>query len=228
MKKTAIVTSLVLATTFGASAAFAEQTGKEKSKAFSFFSGGAVVGALAGGPIGMLIGAVGSSLWHDQDTKQEKKMGIKITQNQQEIYQLEQELAVRNSYINDLKSSTEHNLAFRVMFSTGADNLTGEDLDRINTLAIYLKDNQELNIRLDGHTDPRGTEEYNNVLSEERALSVATALKKRGIDDNRIEIFSHGSNKSKSVIGDYEHYSFDRRVDIEIIPSTNNNVASLK
>lgn len=228
MKKTAIVTSLLLATTFSASAAFSESTAKEKTRTFGFFSGGAVIGALAGGPVGMVLGALGGSIWNDQDTKQEKKMEIEISQSQQDVYQLEQELAIRNAYVNDLKSATEHNLAFRVMFSTGQDSVIGEDIARINTLATYLKDNRTLSVRLDGHTDPRGTEEYNNVLSEERALSVASALKQRGIEDSRIEVFAHGSNKSKSVIGDYEKYSFDRRVDIEIVPPTTREVASSK
>ena len=124
------------------------------------------------------------------------------------------------------KKPPNNQLAFKISFPTGTDNVNGDDIDRISALATYLKDNPKLRIRLDGHADPRGTDEYNNVLSEERALSVATALQTRGINNERIDVRAYGSSKSQAITGDYEAYSKDRRVDIEIFsPEIQNSVA---
>ena len=58
--------------------------------------------------------------------------------------------------------------------------------------------------------------EYNNVLSDQRALTVQTALEKSGIDSYRIERRAFGADKSQAINGDYEAYAMERRVDIEI------------
>ncbi|WNO09854.1 OmpA family protein [Teredinibacter sp. KSP-S5-2] len=226
MKKTILTASICAASIFTATSSFAEPTGKEKATAAGFFSGGAVIGAIAGGPIGMVIGALGSSLWHEHDKKQDEKMQVKLSQAQGDIYTLEEEVAVRDIYIQELEKATQNQLAFQITFPTGTDTLNGADVERLSALATYLKDNPKLKVRLDGHADPRGTDEYNNVLSEERALSVLTALEKRGITKERIDLYAHGSSKSQSITGDYDSYSKDRRVDIEIYsPEQNNSVA---
>jgi Outer membrane protein and related peptidoglycan-associated (lipo)proteins len=127
---------------------------------------------------------------------------------------------VQEEKISQLEKATLAPLAFQVLFMTGDDELTQQDLQRMDALAQYLSDNQKLQVRLDGYADPRGTDEYNNVLSNERALNVVNALQERGVAAERIEHFAHGANKSVASQGDIEGYALERRVRIEVFANT--------
>jgi peptidoglycan-associated lipoprotein len=67
-------------------------------------------------------------------------------------------------------------------------------------------------ILLEGHTDPRGSREYNVALGERRANAVAEILKSKGVNPDQIRVISYGAERL-AVPGhsesDYEH---DRRV----------------
>lgn len=51
---------------------------------------------------------------------------------------------------------------------------------------VALKSNTAITVRIEGHTDSRGTEEYNAALSQRRAESVETYLISQGIADERL------------------------------------------
>jgi outer membrane protein OmpA-like peptidoglycan-associated protein len=79
-----------------------------------------------------------------------------------------------------------------VLFDTGAATLkpgAGSIVDRV---AAFLKDNEGTKVIVEGHTDSRGSEEYNQQLSERRAQSVADALAFRGVDRGRVEAVGRG------------------------------------
>jgi OmpA-OmpF porin, OOP family len=68
-----------------------------------------------------------------------------------------------------------------------------------NTAAIdpvvkILRDNPLLDASITGHTDSRGSAEYNQRLSERRAAVVANYLTTKGIDQGRIKTFGMGEN----------------------------------
>ena len=67
-----------------------------------------------------------------------------------------------------------------------------ENQKEISRVANYLKENPNFRIRLEGHTDCRGTAQFNKVLSENRAASVQTELIHLGIDRNRIDTKGFG------------------------------------
>ncbi len=108
-------------------------------------------------------------------------------------------------------------LEFQVLFAEGEDELCSRDIPRINFLSDYLKNKPLLVVRLDGHADGRGTDEYNNVLAYERSKSIEDALLKRGIDKSRIKLFSHGSRFA--LLSDCKG-TFERRVDIMVYSET--------
>lgn len=56
----------------------------------------------------------------------------------------------------------------------------------------YLKKNPNLKVAISGHTDDLGSDEYNDVLSKERAGSVAKYLLKLGLEKNRITSKGYG------------------------------------
>lgn len=71
----------------------------------------------------------------------------------------------------------------------------------LDTLATYLKDNEEKSVLLTGHSDNSGTEAYNMGLSRQRAVEVRKALVLRGIEQSRIEVEAKGDEEP---IGDNE------------------------
>src|SRR5690606_14699506 len=104
----------------------------------------------------------------DQKTLADNR--VKLQENEQDIALLEKNLEEKNQKLEQMKKAVTNKLEFQVLFATGEDSLSSQDSKRIKSLATYLMNNPELKVRLDGHADPRGTDEYNNVLSEERAL----------------------------------------------------------
>jgi outer membrane protein OmpA-like peptidoglycan-associated protein len=56
----------------------------------------------------------------------------------------------------------------------------------IDRLADFMEDNPERRLLIEGHTDSRGSEEYNQELSHRRAYAVTEALVQRGIESNRL------------------------------------------
>ena len=65
-----------------------------------------------------------------------------------------------------------------------------------------------------GRTDPRGTEEYNEKLGQERAKSVKDYLVKAGVEAARIETESRGKDDASPAPEDWPS---DRRVQIELV-----------
>ncbi len=79
-----------------------------------------------------------------------------------------------------------------VLFDTAKSTLKPGAATEIDRLASFLKQNSDTRVRIEGHTDSVGTEEYNEELSRQRAQSVADALTDRGIAGDRIEIVARG------------------------------------
>lgn len=69
----------------------------------------------------------------------------------------------------------------------------------------------EKNAILEGHTDPRGSREYNIGLGERRAKSVAKILTKKGVDPKQIRVVSYGAEKPASPGHTETDYQLDRR-----------------
>jgi len=67
-------------------------------------------------------------------------------------------------------------------------------------------------MRLLGHADPRGTEEYNLALGQRRAGNVADYLQRQGLDEGKVETSSRGEIEAKGT--DEESWALDRKVEI--------------
>ena len=76
----------------------------------------------------------------------------------------------------------------------------------------WLADNPGTNLVLVGHSDWRGTAEYNLGLGDRRAASVKRYLESLGVDATRVETLSKGSTDAKQGGGEAD-WQKDRRVD---------------
>jgi peptidoglycan-associated lipoprotein len=87
-----------------------------------------------------------------------------------------------------------------------------EDRPAIEANADYLVSHPRVRIILEGHTDPRGSREYNIGLGERRAKAVAEILTAKGVRSSQIRIVSYGAEKLASPGRTESDYQLDRRV----------------
>ena len=79
-------------------------------------------------------------------------------------------------------------------FSYDKSDVNSEGRMKIRTLAKLISDNN-LNVRVEGHCDERGTREYNLALGEKRAKTVAELLIINGVSSDKIQTVSYGEEK---------------------------------
>ena len=77
----------------------------------------------------------------------------------------------------------------------------------LSKLINYMKENPDAKIVLEGHTDFKGTDEYNQNLSEKRSLKVKNALVSAGIAASRISTKGYG--ESKPIANNTNSYGSD-------------------
>ena len=61
--------------------------------------------------------------------------------------------------------------------------------------AEFLKRNQDLHVEIQGHSDERGTNNYNIALGERRAHSTKKYLVSQGVDSSSVHVISYGEEK---------------------------------
>jgi peptidoglycan-associated lipoprotein len=79
-----------------------------------------------------------------------------------------------------------------------------------------LQANPSVTIRIAGHTDDRGSDEYNLALGQRRAAAAKRYLVERGIADARIETISYGEERPVAQGSDEGAWSQNRRAEFEI------------
>ncbi len=81
----------------------------------------------------------------------------------------------------------------KIVFHTGSAVLRPESIRVLTDLVAYLNANPDVTrVRLEGHTDSRASEEYNQTLSEKRAIAVANWLVDHGLDHDRLVAVAFG------------------------------------
>lgn len=93
------------------------------------------------------------------------------------------------------------------------DSYVVHEDDRVAILnnANYLLSNPKAKIILEGHTDPRGSREYNIGLGERRAKAVAEILTAKGVSPSQIRFVSYGAEKRAAMGHTEADYQQDRR-----------------
>ena len=80
--------------------------------------------------------------------------------------------------------------------------------------ARFLQGNRGRSVAVEGHTDERGSREYNLALGQKRAEAVRRALTLVGATDAQIEAVSFGEEKPAAMGANEDAYSQNRRVEI--------------
>jgi len=92
----------------------------------------------------------------------------------------------------------------------------GEDAAALDAKVAILNLNPNLRIRINGHCDDRGSDEYNLALGNRRAVAVKQYLVNKGIDASRIDTQSWGEERPVATGADESAYAQNRRAEFEI------------
>ena len=96
------------------------------------------------------------------------------------------------------------------------DSSTLDDFAKavVSAHAEYVGQRPSIRLRLVGHTDERGSREYNLALGDRRSASVSNWFQALKVDDSRISTVSMGEEQPASIGHDEESWQLNRRVEI--------------
>ncbi len=194
---------------------------------------GLVVGALAAGPVGAILGAatgalLGDRLHRDHTTMTGLESALAEARTREghldaRVAALSDELGVRERMLHDLEQTTARigeSVQFSVPFRTSEASLPPEVVNRLARLGRVLVELGDVEIQVEGHADARGEDRVNLALSAARAETVRAVLLDAGLASEQVHTIAHGSTEARADADDPEGLAFDRRVDIQLVLNT--------
>ena len=103
------------------------------------------------------------------------------------------------------------NVGDRVLFGLNRFDLAPDARTTVENQVTWLKRFPVATITIEGHTDERGTREYNLALGERRANSVRDYMIALGVDPNRVKTLSYGKERPVDPASSEEAWSRNRR-----------------
>jgi outer membrane protein OmpA-like peptidoglycan-associated protein len=192
---------------------------------------GAAIGAMAGGPVGLILGAafggfIGDRFHHEHDARvkaeesselalaRAKTLETRLAASEAAAAQAGAALAVeRTQHRHDLEEA----LSLDVMFRTEESAITAATEEHLAKVVALIVPLDGAVIRLEGHTDVRGTDRYNNALAAARADTVRDALIRAGMPAERIVVNAVGKTDSQATDKDADGMAMDRRVKMSVV-----------
>lgn len=104
-----------------------------------------------------------------------------------------------------------------VLFAFDDYSVGESELPKVRTAADWLIANGAARVRLEGHTDERGSADYNMTLGGRRAESVRQLLESYGIAAARIEVRSYGEEMPAEAGHDEAAWAANRRVEFVLL-----------
>lgn len=104
--------------------------------------------------------------------------------------------------------------ASTIYFDFDSSEIRRESQSILETHAAYLAEDDSASVVLEGHTDERGSREYNMALGERRAESVARFLRVNDVSADQIETVSYGEEQPVVDESNEEAWAENRRVEI--------------
>jgi peptidoglycan-associated lipoprotein len=114
-------------------------------------------------------------------------------------------------------AATRARLLETIYFEYDADELRDDARASLDAKLAVLNANPALKIKVAGHCDERGSDEYNIALGRRRAEAAKRYLTDRGIDASRVETASFGRERPAMMGTSEDAWSKNRRDEFEII-----------
>lgn len=159
-------------------------------------SGNTALGAIIGATVG---GAAGAVIGHKMD-KQAKEIEQKVPDVKVE--------RVGEGIVVEFNS--------KILFGFDSSDLTSQAQNNLNKLATVLKEYPDTDIEIQGHTDSKGTDSYNQDLSLRRAYAVKYYLSQQGISGRRMNTAGFGESAPEYSNDTEEGRAMNRRVEFLI------------
>ena len=105
-----------------------------------------------------------------------------------------------------------------ITFVTASHDLNSDFFEVLDSIYLVLQEFNQTIIVVAGHTDSRGTNEYNQGLSERRANSVSSYLMGKGLIEARIEAVGFGELHPIADNASSEGQALNRRVELSLLP----------
>ena len=156
---------------------------------------GAIIGAVVGGTAGAIIG---------------KRMDNKAEELDEEL---------ENAEVERVGEGIKVTFDSGLLFDFNSSDIQGKAEENLTEFANTMKDFEESNILIVGHTDSKGAEDYNQKLSEQRAQSAAGFIAEKGISMGRIETAGKGETEPVATNDTEEGRRQNRRVEVAIYAS---------
>lgn len=153
---------------------------------------GAIIGAAVGGAAGAIIG-------HQMDQQAKE-----IKQN------------IPGAVVERVGEGIQVTFASGLLFDTNSDMVRGDARSNLQQLARSLDKYPNTELLIVGHTDARGTDGYNQSLSERRAASAASFLATQGVTNARLHTRGLGESEPVASNDDVAGQQRNRRVEVAI------------
>lgn len=115
---------------------------------------------------------------------------------------------------SDAIRNAARNIQSTVYFDFDSDAIKPEAARILDQQAQFLNSNQGARVQVAGHTDERGTREYNMSLGERRAAAVRGYLASKGVNTANIEIVSFGEEQPVATGSNEGAWSQNRRAEL--------------
>ena len=99
------------------------------------------------------------------------------------------------------------------------------DQATLDRKAAIMAANPGVKIRIAGHADERGSDEYNLALGNRRAAAAKRYLQNKGVDASRLDVVSYGEERPLNPGNDETAYAQNRRDEFEVTAGGNNLTA---
>ena len=102
------------------------------------------------------------------------------------------------------------------LFAFDKFDLNDEARAMLDEVVAWLRDNPELTVEIGGHTDDRGSDEYNQKLSENRAKAVYDYFVQHGVEASRLSYKGYGESQPIATNDTEEGRQANRRVELKL------------
>ena len=222
MKKLLLIMVITSLTTLSGCETFDPYTGEEKTS-------NTAKGAGIGAGIGAVLAYIAN---RDESSKKRKKRmlqaaGIGAIAGGGVGYYMDTQEAKLRKTLRDTGVSVERDgdninliMPGNITFVTAGHDLNADFFEVLDSVILVLQEFEKTVIVVAGHTDSRGSDDYNQALSERRADTVAQYLLSKAVVEARIETVGFGEGTPIADNNTAEGRSLNRRVELSLLPIT--------